>query len=200
MFDNLRADFAAASAERTLERGWWSVLLRYETPAVVQYRFAHWVLQLRVPVVRPLLQVVALIWQRLNQMFLGGVLISPDAEVGPGMVLHTCCGLNIGPVKIGEGCTFNHGVLIASGVKGIGDNVYFGGHAKVLGDVRIGNNVLVVANSVVLTDVPDNTTVMGVPARIRLPGGRPKRFPWKVTQANAANTTGDQERAQKASA
>jgi serine acetyltransferase len=42
----------------------------------------------------------------------------------------------------------------------------------------------VVANSVVLTDIKDNTTAMGVPARIRLPGGRPKKMPWKTLQAN----------------
>jgi serine O-acetyltransferase len=68
------------------------------------------------------------------------------------------------------------GVLIAGGSKGIGDNVYFGPGAKLIGNARIGNNVVVGANSVVLTDVPDDTTVIGVPARIRLPGGKPKRF------------------------
>jgi len=42
----------------------------------------------------------------------------------------------------------------------------------VIGHARIGNNVVVVANSLVMTNVPDNTTVIGVPARIRLPRGR----------------------------
>jgi serine O-acetyltransferase len=156
-----------------------------ETPAIVQYRFAHWVLNLHIPVVRQLLTIVALVWQRVNQIFLAGLLISPDAEIGPGMILHTGYGLSIGPVKIGSGCTFNSGVLIGTGVKSIGDNVYFGSHAKIVGDVKIGNNVLVVANSVVLTDIKDNTTAMGVPARIRLPGGRPKKMPWKTLPNNA---------------
>jgi serine acetyltransferase len=40
--------------------------------------------------------------------------------------------------------------------------------------------VVIVANSVVLTDVPDNITIMGVPARIRLPGGKPKKFAWRA--------------------
>ena len=51
-----------------------------------------------------------------------------------------------------------------------------------IGEVKIGNNVLVVANSVVLTDVLDDTTIMGVPARIKLPGGRLRKMPWKTME------------------
>jgi serine acetyltransferase len=124
----------------------------------------------------------ALIWQRFNQMFFG-IFISPDAEIGPGMVIHTPYGVFIPPVKIGANCTFTTGTLIASGCKSVGDNVYFGAGCKIIGDVTIGNNVVVVANSVVLTDVPDNITIMGVPARIKLPGGKPKKFPWRAMDA-----------------
>src|SRR5439155_7335899 len=69
--------------------------------------------------------------------------------------------------KIGRNCVVQHGVAITQGVRSIGDNVYFGPGAKVIGGAAIGNNVRVVANSVVMTDVPDNLTVVGVPARIR---------------------------------
>ena len=48
----------------------------------------------------------------------------------------------------------------------IGNNVYFGSGCKVLGPVKIGNNVVIGANSLVITDVPDDCTVVGVPARI----------------------------------
>jgi serine acetyltransferase len=41
---------------------------------------------------------------------------------------------------------------------------------------------VIAANSLVLTDVPDNMTVIGVPARIRIPGGRPKRFKWSTVK------------------
>ena len=51
-----------------------------------------------------------------------------------------------------------------------------------MGGAKIGNNVVVAANSLVLTDVPDNMTVIGVPARIRIPGGRPKRFKWNTVK------------------
>jgi serine O-acetyltransferase len=186
MFDNLRADFEAAAGHRSMERGLLRVLMRLETPAIVCYRFSHWVLKLKVPVVRPLLMIPALIWQRLNQMFFG-IFISPDAEIGPGMVIHTPYGIFIPPVKIGANCTFTTGTLINSGCKSVGDNVYFGAGCKIIGDVRIGNNVVVVANSVVLTDVPDNITIMGVPARIKLPGGRPKKFPWRALDRKDAD-------------
>ncbi len=182
MFENLRGDLKAASTHRRLEPGW-RVFIRRETKAILQYRFSHWVHTLHVPVIRQVLMIVALFWQRWNQIMLSGVLIAPDAEIGPGMVLHTAYGLQISPVKIGSGCTFNSDVLIGTGVKRIGDNCYFGPGCKVIGECTIGNNVLVVANSVVLTDVPDNTTIMGVPARIKLPGGRLRKMPWKTLDA-----------------
>jgi serine O-acetyltransferase len=179
MFENIRADLQAAAGDRVSEKGLWRVLLHVEMPALLCYRYSHWVLNLRVPVVRQLLMIPALFWQRFNQMFLG-VFISPDAEIGPGLVIHTPQGVYIPPVRIGQGATFQSGVLIGSGCKGVGDNVYFGAGCKIVGDARIGNNVVIVANSVVITDVPDNTTIMGVPARIRLPGGKPRRFPWRA--------------------
>jgi serine O-acetyltransferase len=185
MWDNLRADFQAAEDDRKLESGWLRVLLRTETPAIICYRFSHWVLTFRVPVLRQILLIISLIFQRLVQMFVG-VFISPDAEIGPGLLIHTPYGIIVGPTKIGANCTIQSGVVITAATKSIGDNVYFGPGAKVIGDARIGNNVVIVANSVVLTDVPDNTTIMGVPARIRLPGGRPKRFKWQTVDKKAA--------------
>ncbi len=190
MFENLRADFEAAAGDRTLEKGFLRILTRFETPAVVCYRFSHWVLTLRIPVVRQLLMVVALIWQRFNQMFFG-IFISPDAEIGPGLVIHTPYGINVGPAKIGSNCTVCGGTLIGSGCRQIGDNVYFGAGCKIVGEAKIGNNVVIVANSVVLIDVPDNVTIMGVPARIKLPGGRPKRFAWGTVKAGEKSQGGN---------
>jgi serine O-acetyltransferase len=193
MFDNLRADFQAAMGHRKLERGLWRVLLRIETPAIVCYRYSHWVLHVRIPVIRQLLLIPALFWQRFNQMFFG-IFISPDAEIGPGMIIHTPYGIFIPPVKIGANCTFTSGVLIGSGCRSVGDNVYFGAGCKIIGDAKIGSNVVVVANSVVLTDVPDNTTIMGVPARIKLPGGKPKKFAWRAIEPG--QKSGDQTNGQ----
>jgi serine O-acetyltransferase len=177
MFEKLREDLAAAAGDRTMEKSLLRVLLRVETPAVICYRFSRWVTCLRIPVIRHLLMIPALIWQRFTQMSLG-IFISPDAEIGPGLVIHTPCAIFVAPVKIGANCTLSMGTLINSGVRSVGDNVYFGAGCKIVGPVKIGNNVVVAANSLVITDVPDNTTIMGVPARIKLPGGKPKRFAW----------------------
>jgi len=185
MFDNLRADFRVAQADRVMESGWFKVLLRVETPAVICYRFSHWALHVRIPVVRQILLILSLILQRFVQMFIG-VFISPDAEIGPGLLVHTPYGVLVGPVRIGSNCTIQNGVVITASARGIGDNVYFGPGAKVMGEARIGSNVTVMANSVVLTDVPDNTTVMGVPARIRLPRGLPRRFKWQTVDEKSA--------------
>jgi serine O-acetyltransferase len=194
MFDNLRADLMAAAGHRRLEKPW-RVLIRRETKVILQYRFSYWVHhELRLPVVRQVLMLIALLWQRWVQIILAGCFISPDAEIGPGMILHTAYNLQIAPTKIGSGCTFNTDVHIGTGVKSIGDNCYFGPGCKLVGELKIGNNVLVVANSVVITDVPDNLTIMGVPARIKLPGGRLRKMPWKTAVDSKHNGNPKQQK------
>jgi serine O-acetyltransferase len=72
---------------------------------------------------------------------------------------------------IGENCTIGTCVTLGGRGKGIegapiiGDNVYISSGAKILGPIRIGNNVIIGANSVVLKDVSDDKTVVGIPAR-----------------------------------
>lgn len=189
MFENLRADFAAAAGDRTMEKGLLRILLRVETPPLLCYRFSSWVTHLKVPVIRQLLMIPALIWQRFNQMFMG-IFISPDAEIGPGLVIHTPCQIFVSPTKIGSNCTLSMGTLIMAGCRSVGDNVYFSAGCKIVGPVKIGNNVVIAANSVVITDVPDNITIMGVPARIKLPGGKPKRFGWMGAAPKPAGANG----------
>ena len=187
MFDNVRVDLARArrtrarapevgGGDRSATISNLRMLLAVTTWSVVAYRYAHWVSKnVSMPVVRPLLQVSALLFQHGAGLFTG-VYIHPEAEIGPGLVVHTPYGICVGPTRIGANCTVDSGVLINGGVRKIGDDVYFGPGAKVIGPCNIGNHVVVVANSLILTDIPDNRTVVGVPARIRLPGGKPQRF------------------------
>lgn len=78
-------------------------------------------------------------------------------------------------VVIGKYCTIYHQVTIGSNDKGdvnkvasIGNNVYIGSGAKVIGNVVIGNNSKIGANAVVINDVPENSVAVGVPAKIKI--------------------------------
>lgn len=72
--------------------------------------------------------------------------------------------------KIGKNCTIHQQVTIAQDENNksatIGDNVFIGAGAKIIGNVTIGDNVRIGANAVVIKDIPPNCTAVGVPARI----------------------------------
>ena len=72
-------------------------------------------------------------------------------------------------VEFGDNCTvfqFCSIGSVTSGAAKLGNNVYVGPHASIVGEVNIGNNVTIGAGSVVTNDIPDNATVVGAPARI----------------------------------
>jgi serine O-acetyltransferase len=151
---------------------------------VSSYRYGHWTLSVRIPVVGQLLRLSGLIFRKWTELFTS-VHIDVRAKIGPGFVIHSVYAINLGKTTIGKNFTIASGCLISHACRGIGDDVYFGAGAKLIGDAKIGNNVVVAANSLVLTDVRDNMMVMGVPARIRLPGGKPQRFIRKAETAVA---------------
>jgi serine O-acetyltransferase len=185
MFDNLRADIDRWRQDDIAQQGLsgrveWIRTIRYllnmGMAPVIVYRFEHWVhKRVRIPVLRQLLQVFGTLVRRFTGMWTG-VFIHPRAEIGPGFEIHTFYGVFVGITKIGKNCTVGTGVLVTCGVRSIGDNVYIGAGAKLVGDVKIGNNVVIMPNSLIITDVGDNITIAGVPARIKLRGGRPKEF------------------------
>lgn len=91
-------------------------------------------------------------------------------DIGPGLFInHGICTL-IGAERIGKNCWINHDVSIGfaarTGAPRIGDRVTVSTGAKILGDITIGDDVMIGANAVVLRDVPSDCTVVGVPARI----------------------------------
>jgi len=189
MFDNLNADLSRAMRETRNDPDWkpsWrqkvNVAIRHATWPVIAYRYGHWTLGVRIPVIGQLLRISGLIFRKWTELFTS-VHIDVNAKIGPGFVIHSVYAINLGKTTIGENFTIATGCLISHACRGIGDNVYFGPGAKLVGDAKIGSNVVIAANSLVLTDVRSNMMVMGVPARIKLPGGRPQRFVKKTAVA-----------------
>ena len=102
--------------------------------------------------------------------FLTGAVIGRGAEFGPGLVILHSVGLVINSaVRGGTNVVVESGV-VAGAEKGrspvLGDHVFLGAGAKVIGGVRIGSGARIGANAVVVNDVPDGATAVGVPARI----------------------------------
>jgi serine O-acetyltransferase len=189
MFETLRADMSRAMRETRNDPDWrptWrnkvNVAIRHATWPVIAYRYGHWTLGVRIPVIGQLLRLSGLIFRKWTELFTS-VHIDVNAKIGPGFVIHSVYAINLGKTTIGENFTIATGCLISHACRGIGDNVYFGPGAKLVGDAKIGSNVVIAANSLVLTDVRSNMMVMGVPARIKLPGGRPQRFVKKAAVA-----------------
>ena len=176
MFETIRADinrkiraYGVRPKDKTFFRKRITPLLELGTSAVIVYRFGRWAYNLNIPVFRQLMIVIYLVVNTVCLM-LTGIHIHRESEIGPGLVVHNCCGIFILATRIGHSCTVNQGVSVGS-VRGtgwptIGNNVYLAAGCKIMGGVTIGDNVVVSANSLVASDVPSNCTVMGVPARI----------------------------------
>jgi serine O-acetyltransferase len=168
MFANVVADLQQAR-KHNAGRDWFSsrikLLFHPGTMAVVVYRFSRWAYLLKIPVLRTAFRLIAFFGRCFIEA-LTGVHISPGANIGPGLVVHTGYGVFVSSVRMGGNCVLNQGVLVSEGVRHIGDNVYFSAGAKVVANVTIGNNVMIAPNSLVAGNVPDNVTILGVPGRI----------------------------------
>lgn len=131
------------------------------TSANILYRITSWFVSMR-------LSPIAFFFQVLNK-WLNGCVIGAGARFGKGLILMHPVGIVINSkVTGGEHVVIESGVVIGD-EKGkapvIGSNVFIGAGAKVIGGIKIGDNVKVGANAVVVRDVRDNATVVGIPAK-----------------------------------
>jgi len=147
--------------------------------AIACYRLGNWLLTAKpsFPVRIPL-KLVSFVGNKFCEVFME-MCIDPGASIGGGLYVGHIGGVHINPEAVlGKNCDIAHRVTIgasAMGRKGIpvlGDNVYVGTGATLVGKIRIGSGAKIAANTLVMTNVPDGATVMGVPGRIIL---RPAR-------------------------
>ena len=157
---------------------------RWLNPAVWAigcYRLGNW-LQVSPPTVliRVPLKIVSLLANKWCEVFME-MCIDPSATIGEGLYIAHIGGVHINPeAVVGRRCDIAHRVTIgtsAMGRKGapvVGDNVYIGTGASIVGKIRIGDGAKIAANTLVITNVPEGATVMGVPGRIIMRPAKPQ--------------------------
>jgi serine O-acetyltransferase len=122
------------------------------------------------------LKILAAVIYRLNA-FLTHATIGRNADIAPGFVILHSLGVIINTnVRAGRNLVVYHNVTLGAERNRspiLGDNVYIGAGAKIIGGVHIGSDVRIGANAVVTKDVPSGATVIGIPARIVRMYGRP---------------------------
>jgi serine O-acetyltransferase len=162
MFDNLREDW------RTYDRD----LFRQGLWVIAVYRFGRWRYQIRRRWLRmPFSAAYRILWLLVE--ILTGIELPCEAIVGRRFRIDHFGGIIIsGDAVFGDDCVIRNGVTVGlrnTGERGspiIGNRVDVGAGAKILGSIRIGDDVAIGANAVVLTDVPPRSIAVGIPARV----------------------------------
>jgi len=174
MFKVLRDDIRVCMQRDPAARSVLEVILAYAGfHAIVFYRLSHWLWEAK-------FHLVARVVSHLGRI-LTGIEIHPGAKLGRGFFIDHGHGVVIGETaEIGENVTLYHDVTlggIAPSVDSdaqrnqkrhptLGDDVIVGSGAQILGPITVGRCARVGANSVVLRDVPEGATVVGIPAKV----------------------------------
>jgi len=163
MFDNIRADFNAHGRDVGAQ-GFW---------AMVIYRFGRWRYGVRPALLRKLCSFIYKVLYKIIQI-ITGIELPCEAIVGRNFVIDHFGGIIVsGYARFGDNCRIRNGVVV--GLRRveepvapiIGNNVDIGAGAKLLGQIRIGDNSIIGANAVVIEDVPENSIAIGVPAVVK---------------------------------
>lgn len=178
MFKRIRSDIQAVFDNDPAARSWFEVIFTYSgLHAIWSHRIAHFFYRRRWFTVARIISQVS--------RFFTGIEIHPGARIGNRLFIDHGMG-----VVIGETCEIGDDVVIYQGVtlggsgkeKGkrhptIGNNAVIGSGAKVLGSFKVGDQVNIGANSVVLKEIPPGSTVVGIPGKVvRLDGKRLDRL------------------------
>ena len=188
MFKDLRETIDAYKARDPAARTSLEVLLLYPgVKAVRSHWKAHWCYE------HGYKFLARLISQASRRRT--GIEIHPGAKIGKRLVIDHGMGIVIGETaEIGDDCLIYHGVTLGGTGKDvgkrhptIGNNVLIGTGAKVLGPFKVGDNSRIAANSVVLSEIPDNSTAVGVPARVVKIDGRKVNYVGEVDQIHVTD-------------
>lgn len=167
MFAQIKEDIACVFDRDPAARNWFEVVTTYPGLHALQaHRFAHWVWKHN-------FKWLARVLSSLSRL-LTGIEIHPGAKIGRRFFIDHGMGVVIGETaEIGDDCTIYHGVTLGGTSWDPGkrhptlcDGVVIGAGAKVLGPITIGKNSRVGSNSVVVKDVPESSSVVGVPGRM----------------------------------
>ena len=129
-----------------------------------------------------------------------GIEIHPGAKIGKRLVIDHGMGIVIGETaEIGDDCLIYHGVTLGGTGKDsgkrhptIGNNVLIGTGAKVLGPFKVGDNSRIAANSVVLGEIPPDSTAVGVPARVIKIAGQKVDYASEVDQVSVSDPVAEE--------
>ena len=164
-------------------------LLYQGVHATLYHRLAHWLYCHN----RKFLARFVSQWSR----FWTGIEIHPGAKIGRRLVIDHGMGIVIGETaEVGDDCLIYHGVTLGGTGKDcgkrhptIGNNVMISCGAKVLGPFRVGDGSRIAANAVVLTEIPDHATAVGVPAQVVRVRGEKVNYTDTVDQTSVKNPT-----------
>ncbi len=166
-FKQLRDDIHAVLERDPAARNSIEVLLLYPgVSAVFWHRFSHLLFKHNMKFIAR--------WISQTARFFTGIEIHPGATIGKRLFIDHGMGVVIGETTIiGDDCTLYQGVTLGGTGKDhgkrhptLGNNVMVGSGAKVLGPLTVGDNSKIAAGAVVLSEVPANSTCVGVPARV----------------------------------
>ena len=167
MFQDLKETIAAYKARDPAARSTLQILLLYPgVKAVRSHRRAHWCYE------HGFFFLARWISQASRRRT--GIEIHPGAKIGKRLVIDHGMGVVIGETaEIGDDCLIYHGVTLGGTGKDrgkrhptLGNNVLVGNGARILGPFKVGDNARIAAGSVVLSEVPPDSTAVGVPALI----------------------------------
>ena len=188
MFKDLRETIEAYKARDPAARSSIEVLLLYPGIRATQYhKLAHWCY------LHDHKFLARYISQRTRHKT--GIEIHPGATIGKRLVIDHGMGIVIGETtEIGDDCLIYQGVTLGGTGKDtgkrhptIGNNVLIGCGAKVLGPFKVGDNSRVAANAVVLSEIPEDCTAVGAPARVVKKKGEKVDYVGNVEQINVTD-------------